>query len=321
MISPAYKVYNCKDIIYNKYAGYWFDYCFDGRKFMAYSKSLRYVVNSEDFNDIEIIIPPIKEQYKIVNYLDKRIIEINNAIEKTKESINYYKTYKKAIISKVVTRGINNKKFQNISNEWIREIPSNWKLIKGKYIFTERTTKGNDIHLELLSPTQKYGVIPQSLYEELSTQRTVKLDIDKNLYECKTIHSGDFCISLRSFEGGIEYSEYEGVVSPAYKVFYPIVEICSDYFKYLLKDVGFISKIASYSDSLRDGKSISFSDFGNTILPIPPLQEQKEIAQFLKKKCTEIDNLIASKEKMIDELEKYKKSLIYEYVTGKKEVV
>lgn len=125
---------------------------------------------------------------------------------------------------------------------WIGIIPYDWALIKGKYLFAQKSEKGNSIDLQLLSPTQKYGVIPQSLYEDLTGMNAVKLKESVDLESLKTIHKGGFCISLRSFQGGFEYSEYEGVVSPAYQVFYPTRKVVSRYYKYLFKDSSFIEK-------------------------------------------------------------------------------
>ena len=144
---------------------------------------------------------------------------------------------------------------------------------------------------------------------------------DTDLTTFKTIHIGDFCISLRSFQGGFEYCRYEGVVSSAYQVFYPTAEICDDYYRFLFKDKGFIEKMNSYTISFRDGKNIAFSDFGNTYIPYPPIEEQKEIARYLCDKTAEIDLCVETKKEQIATLEAYKKSIIFEYVTGKKEVV
>lgn len=200
--------------------------------------------------------------------------------------------------------------------EWIGETPSDWQFIKGKYIFKQRNAKGNKICLQLLSPSQKFGVVPQTLLEELTTQNVVKVKEDTDLSSFKTIHPGDFCISLRSFQGGFEYCQFEGVVSSAYQVFYPIVEIFDGYYRYLFKDKSFIEKMNSYTISFRDGKNIAFSDFGNTYIPYPPLDEQKKIADFLDKKCAEIDDLIADIQNQIDTLEQYKKSTVIETVTN-----
>ena len=199
--------------------------------------------------------------------------------------------------------------------EWIGEIPTSWELYKGKYMFTQRNLRGNTIELQLLSPTQKYGVVPQSVYEDRSGMNAVKLNENANLSALKTIHKGDFCISLRSFQGGFEYSEYEGVVSPAYQVFYPVVKVARGYYKYLFKDSGFIEKMNSYTMTLRDGKNIAFADFGNTYIPCPPVDEQQRIAEFLDAKCAEIDALVADIQTQIDTLEQYKRSIITETVT------
>lgn len=199
--------------------------------------------------------------------------------------------------------------------EWVGKIPNNWSFIKSKYIFSQKNKRGNKDNLQLLTPSQKYGVIPQTLYEELSGMVAVKLKEDTNFSLLKTIHNGDFCISLRSFQGGFEYCKYEGVVSPAYQVFSADIPVCNDYYKYLFKDKSFIEKINSYTLSLRDGKNIAFSDFGYTEIPVPPLKEQLLIANFLDKECSEIDNLTADIEKQISLLEDYKKSIITEAVT------
>lgn len=199
--------------------------------------------------------------------------------------------------------------------DWIGNTPSDWQFIKGKYIFKQRNSKGNSICLQLLSPSQKFGVVPQTLLEELTTQNVVKVKEDTDLTTFKTIHNGDFCISLRSFQGGFEYCTYEGVVSSAYQVFYPTVEIHDGYYKFLFKDKSFIDKMNSYTISFRDGKNIAFSDFGDTYIPYPPIEEQKKIAEFLDTKCSEIDALVADIQTQIETLEQYKRSTISEAVT------
>lgn len=201
--------------------------------------------------------------------------------------------------------------------DWIGEIPDDWKVEKAKHVFRQRFDKGNEITLQLLSPTQKFGVIPQTLYEELTTYSAVKLKEGTDLSTFKTVHKGDFCISLRSFQGGFEYSRYEGVVSPAYQIFYAIKEIDDEYYKYLFKDQTFIAKMNSYTMSLRDGKNIAFSDFGDTFIPLPPKATQQRIAEYLDSKCAQIDSIIEESKKSIEEYKAWKQSVIFEAVTGK----
>ncbi|MGN0841583.1 MAG: restriction endonuclease subunit S [Candidatus Ornithospirochaeta sp.] len=266
-------------------------------------------------------VPPIYEQERITSFLDSKCAEIDSISEDIRKEIETLQEYRKSIITEAVTKGLDpNAEMKDSGVEWIGMIPNSWELEKGKYVFIQKNERGNTICLQLLSPTQKYGVIPQDKYEELSGMKAVKLNEKVDLSELKTVHKGAFCISLRSFQGGFEYSDYEGVVSPAYQIFYPTRNICDDYYRYLFKTQGFIQEMNSFTMSLRDGKNIAFEDFGNSLIPVPPLSIQNDIATFLNTKCSEIDSIIADKQKQLDVLAEYRKSLIYEYVTGKKEV-
>ena len=203
----------------------------------------------------------------------------------------------------------------NPDAEWVGEVPDSWEFFKGKYVFGERFEKGNEKNLELLSPTQKYGVIPQNMYDELSGMRAVKVKESTDLSLFKTVHVGDFCISLRSFQGGFEYSKYEGVVSPAYHILFPKKIIEDGYYKYLFKEQSFIAEMNSYCQSLRDGKNISYADFGKTLIPYPPLEEQHAIASYLDDRCSKLDEIITEAEKSIEEYKELKQAVIFEAVT------
>lgn len=278
--------------------------------------------NTDFILNLPVFLPPLPEQKKIADFLDAKCADIDQIRADVEKQIEILTDYKKSVITEAVTKGLDPKaKMKDSGIEWIGKIPEGWDSIKAKYLFKQRNSRGNTIDLQLLSPSQKFGVIPQSKLEELTTQKVVKLNEKVNLAELKTIHQGDFCISLRSFQGGFEYSEYEGVVSPAYQVFYSIVSCCNGYYRYLFKEKSFIEKMNSFTMSLRDGKNIAFEDFANSEMPVPPLPEQKKIASYLDEKCSEIDATIADKQKQLETLDEYKKSLIFEYVTGKKEVL
>ena len=322
MISPAYKVLKVKKRIANEqYYRYWFNYVGSKRFYKQYSKSLRFTLNADEFNRLFSLLPPLDEQQRIAEFLDRECGKIDGLKADIQAQIDTLEQCKRSIITEAVTHGLNPSAPMKDSKVWYGQIPSEWKELKGKYVFKQRNDRGNNVCLQLLSPTQKYGVIPQDKYEELTGMNAVKLNDSTNYALLKTIHKGDYCISLRSFQGGFEYSEYEGVVSPAYQVFYPIITIADGYYKYLFKEKGFIDVMNSYTMSLRDGKNIAFDDFGDTFIPVPPLDEQQEIADYLDNKCAEIEQIIADKKTQIETLDGYKKSLIYEYVTGKKEVV
>lgn len=322
MISPAYKVLKVKKRIANEqYYRYWFNYVGSKRFYKQYSKSLRFTLNADEFNRLFSLLPSLDEQQRIAEFLDRECGKIDGLKADIQAQIDTLEQYKRSVITEAVTHGLNPSAPMKDSKVWFGQIPAEWKELKGKYVFKQRNDRGNNICLRLLSPTQKYGVIPQDKYEELTGMNAVKLNDSTNYALLKTIHKGDYCISLRSFQGGFEYSEYEGVVSPAYQVFYPIATIADGYYKYLFKEKGFIDVINSYTMSLRDGKNIAFDDFGDTFIPVPPLDKQQEIAEYLDNKCAEIEQIIADKKTQIETLDGYKKSLIFEYVTGKKEVV
>ena len=325
IVSPAYYVYEFTDKLFDKrYFHYLLRGCYKD-EFMRLSGGMRvgqWDLSSEDLDNTLVVIPPIDEQIKIATFLDAKCSEIDALVADIQAQIETLEQYKKSTIAEAVIKGINrNADMKDSGYEWIGKTPSTWNFIKGKYLFAQRNSKGNNINLQLLSPSQKFGVVPQTLLEELTTQNVVKVKEDTDLTTFKTIHVGDFCISLRSFQGGFEYCRYEGVVSSAYQVFYPTTEICDDYYRFLFKDMGFIEKMNSYTISFRDGKNIAFSDFGNTYIPYPPIEEQKEIAKYLCDKIVEVDLCVRTKKEQIATLEAYKKSIIFEYVTGKKEVV
>ena len=193
--------------------------------------------------------------------------------------------------------------------EWIGQIPKGWELRRAKTLFTQRNSKGNGIEV-LLSPTQKYGVVPQSQLEGV-----VQVKEDTDLQMFKTVHKGDFVISLRSFQGGFEYSLYEGVCSPAYQVFYPTSPICDTYYRYLFKSQSFISKMNNLTVGIREGKNIQYVDFANSQIPVPPLAEQERIAAFLDAECAEIDAVLEKTRASIEEYKKLKQAVITQAVT------
>lgn len=321
LVSPAYIILKSNKRVLPAFAEKYFLMLWKNQIFNALGDAgVRSNLNSKDLLELSIPFPSLDEQQRIAEFLDGECGKIDGLKADIQAQIDTLEQYKRSVITEVVTHGLNPSAPMKDSKVWYGQIPSEWKELKGKYVFKQRNDRGNNVCLQLLSPTQKYGVIPQDKYEELTGMNAVKLNDSTNYALLKTIHKGDYCISLRSFQGGFEYSEYEGVVSPAYQVFYPIITIADGYYKYLFKEKGFIDVMNSYTMSLRDGKNIAFDDFGDTFIPVPPLDEQQEIADHLDNKCAEIEQIIADKKSQIETLDGYKKSLIYEYVTGKKEV-
>lgn len=153
--------------------------------------------------------------------------------------------------------------------EWLGEVPSRWKLHRAKRLFKLTNDRGND-DLTLLAATQKHGMWPQDRLEGV-----VRVKDDTDLSRFRTVHRNDFVISLRSFQGGFERSDFEGVCSPAYQTFRSIKPIDYQFYKYLFKSPSFIDHMNSLTLGIREGKTIKFEDFAAQVLPMPPLDEQR----------------------------------------------
>jgi type I restriction enzyme S subunit len=198
--------------------------------------------------------------------------------------------------------------YKDSGAEWLGDVPDHWHCLKMKFLFKDVSIK-NRPNAELLSVTQDQGVVPRSMVENRMVMPTTGLD------SFKFISKGDFAISLRSFEGGLEYCYHDGIISPAYTVLKSQKEIQSSYYKHLFKSKAFISELQTSVVGIREGKNISYAELCTSILPIPPLSEQTAIASFLDRKCALIDKAIAIKEKQIALLKERRQILIQNAVT------
>ena len=201
------------------------------------------------------------------------------------------------------------KEYKDSCTTWMGQVPSHWKLERAKWHFTSRNERGNDTPV-LLAATQKYGMYPQEMIEGV-----VKVADGTDVQQFRTVHKGDFVISLRSFQGGFERSDYEGVCSPAYQVFYADDSWNNDYLKYLFKNELFIDAMNALTVGIREGRNIKYEDFANSILARPPLAEQTAIASYLDRETERIDTIIAEAKASIEEYKAWKAAIIYEAVT------
>ncbi|MBZ7462669.1 restriction endonuclease subunit S [Klebsiella michiganensis] len=196
--------------------------------------------------------------------------------------------------------------------EWLGKVPSHWEILSAKRMFQSVRTPAYKSD-EQLAASQKYGVIPQSLMMQLNDSK-VMLAL-KGTESFRHVEANNFVISLRSFEGGIEYSQYTGCVSPAYTVLKNSKPISYGYYRYLLKCMPFIAALQSSTDSLRDGKSINYEQFSALSLPLSSVQEQNVIAAFLDHETTKIDNLIEKQQQLIELLKEKRQAVISHAVT------
>lgn len=202
--------------------------------------------------------------------------------------------------------------YRDSQSKWLGAIPSHWSLFDGKRLFSSRRESAREDD-EQLAASQKYGVIPQSLMMEMNDAK-VMLAL-KGTSSFRHVGENDFVISLRSFEGGIEHSSYVGCVSPAYTVLQAEKAVVPAYFKYLLKSGPYIAALQASTDSLRDGKSISYEQFGAISLPYPVADEQRAIAAFLDHETAKIDALIEKQQRLIELLKEKRQAVISHAVT------
>ena len=186
---------------------------------------------------------------------------------------------------------------------WLPMIPSQWELKKIKWSFKERSEKGYPDE-PLLVASQNMGVVPKNVYGK----RTV--EALKDLDKLKLVKVGDYVVSLRSFQGGIEYAYYQGIISPAYTIMRPNPDFCSAYYKFLFKSAPFIKLLTTCVTGIREGQNIDYGKLKNHYIPVPPRAEQNQIVRFLDWKVSEINKLTSIRKKQIKQLEEIKEKQI-----------
>ena len=271
----------------------------------------------DDFKNIPFLIPPLDEQAKIADYLDNGCASLDAMLSKTRSSIEEYKKLKQAIITQAVTKGVRGKREMKDSGvEWISEIPANWTVKRGKQLFSETNERSETGSEELLTVSHITGVTPRS-------QKNVNMFKSESLVGYKICHNGDLAANtMWMWQGAIGVSKFHGVISPSYNTYRQKTnDYYFDYLDFLLRIRPLIDAYTIHSTGITLSRLRLYPDsFLSLYFIVPPITEQKEIADHLDAKCTEIDGLIAKKEQLAKELESYKKSLIYEVVTGKREV-
>lgn len=196
--------------------------------------------------------------------------------------------------------------------EWLGKIPSHWTVKYSKWLFRERKTKASS-NDEMLTASQKYGVIPQKLFMELEQQQVVQVQKGHNIL--KSVDENDFVISMRSFQGGIEYCSYKGSVSSAYVPLIPNHDISVSYYKYLFKSLPYIQALQSTTNLVRDGQALRYSNFIQIYLPLLPFSEANKIGVFLDHEISKIDLLIKEQQQLVNILKEKRKSVISYVVT------
>ena len=321
VISPAYVNLRAKTGFEPRYYDYYFKTQYWNMGFFVHGKGVsfenRWTLNDATLKDYYIPMPSLSEQQTIADYLDEECSKIDEIIAEANASVEEYKELRIAAVNDAVTHGIYNNATKDSNVDWIGKIPDNWDIIITKRLFKIKKDIAGKEGYKVLSITQK-GIVPKVFGGK------GQFAADYSNYQI--VNKGDFAMNhMDLLTGWLDISEYDGVTSPDYRVFVPTgyEDIYTPYYKYVMQNC--------YSCKIYYGLGHGVAGMGrwrlpadmflNFKLPMPPKTEQKDIADFLDKRTAEIDSLIAEKESLIKDLESYKKSLIYEVVTGKRRVV
>ena len=266
-------------------------------------------------------VPTLPEQKRIVALLDTECTRIDAVIEKTRASIEEYRKLKQAVITQAVTKGIRpDRPMKDSGVDWIGEIPEDWKQFRIANLYEERNEKGSE-ELPILTVSINTGISDHEIPDDEKTRVFIRSE-DRTLY--KKVCPGDLAYNMmRAWQGAFGAVRVDGMVSPAYVVAKPKKGglLDSRYMEALLRTPAAVEEMHRYSRGITDFRlRLYWPEFKNIRICIPPLEEQIEIADYIDQKADEIEHLISKKQQYLSELEAYKKSLIYEYVTGKKEV-
>ncbi len=283
------------------------------------------------FNNFTIPMPPLAEQHRIAAFLDRKCAEIDAVLEKTRASIEEYKKLKQAVITQAVTKGIRgDRPMKNSGIEWIGEIPAEWDVVRQKY-FWNTVESGVSVNAadKPVDNSEQYGVLKTSAVSKFVFIPTEHKQVNLEEYgrvSCPVRADSIIASRMNTPElvGACGYvqNNYPNLFLPdrLWQITFKD-GLSPKYAWYYLSGI----RVRQYISSLSTGTSssmqnISQSQYGNIFITIPSIGEQSEITKYLDEKCRSVDALIAKKQQYLTEIENYKKSLIYEYVTGKKEV-
>lgn len=324
--SPAYSRFKIHSGFCNAYYNYLLRFIDDEKVFVHLSKNLRSSLTESDFGAIKTIVPTKAEQQRIADYLDNRTFEIDTLLSKTRSSIEEYKKLKQAVITQTVTKGVRGEREMKDSGiEWAGLVPLHWGVAKIGSI--GQTSSG-------ATPLRSKEA---SFFDDAAIRWVRTLDLNDGLvYDssekitelalassaCSLMPKGTVCVAMYGGAGTIGKCGLLMSDCATNQAVCSIVcnrEIVSPIFL-LMQLLALKSYWMKYAVGTRKDPNISQDVVARMKILIPPLDEQKEITDYLDAKCAEIDRLIAKKEQLVKELESYKKSLIYEVVTGKREV-
>lgn len=316
--SPAYSRFVLKPIADAAYYCYYYTMLDNDKTLLHLAKNLRHSLTEDQLGAISTAVPPLAEQKRIVAFLDTKCAEIDALATDIQSQIDALEQYKRSVITEVVTKGLNpDAEMRDSGVAWIGKVPAHWDVKRTKFLFEIVKRIAGKEGYDVLSVTQK-GLKVKDL-SDYSGQ------IAENYSGYQFVYPTDYVMNhMDLLTGWVDCSQAFGVTSPDYRVFRLSNrnEHVLAYFKYVFQCL-YMNKIYYSFGNGVSGMGrwrLQTSTFLNFLLPVPPRLEQHLIAEFIDGKISEIDGIIIDKKTQLETLDEYKKSLIFEYVTGKKEV-
>lgn len=321
IITSAYMTLktNCKsDSKYNHYLLHTYDVM---KIIYNMGNGVRQNLKYAELSKLPLVVPPFVEQHHIADFLDRKCAQIDTIIAKQQAVIEKLKLYKQSVITEAVTKGLDpDVPMKDSGIEWLGEMPKNWKKYRIANLYDERIENGSD-DLPILTVSINSGISDRELSDDEKERAFVRSE-DRTKY--KRVYPGDLAYNMmRAWQGAFGAVRVDGMISPAYVVARPNLNgvIDSRYIEYLLRTPIATEEMHRYSHGIADFRlRLYWPKFKNIRICLPSLQEQKEIADFIDYKSAKTEDLIKRIQLFIDKLTQYKKSLIYEAVTGKMEV-
>ena len=323
LVSPAYIRFSPKQKgQFNQYVYYYLMSLYYNCVFNNLGgNGVRSALNAKDMGDFVMPFPPEEEQRKICAYIDRQKDDVDILISNVQAQIEKLKAYKQSVITEVVTKGLNPAVMMKDSGvEWLGEVPNHWDVYRIANLYAERSENGLP-ELPILTVSINTGVSDHEVEDKDKDRVFIRME-DRSKY--KRVCPGDLTYNMmRAWQGAFGAVRVDGLVSPAYVVAKPKNDIPLDsrYIEALLRTPVAIEEMHRYSRGIVDFRlRLYWPEFKNICICLPPIEEQQKIADYIDEIAAKVDALVAIKQAKIEKLEQYKRSLIYEYVTGKKEV-
>jgi type I restriction enzyme S subunit len=263
-------------------------------------------------------IAPIRVQRAIADYLDRETSRLDALIAAKERLVGWLAEKRRALVTRAVTRGIDPAvPLRDSGVPWLGKIPAHWGIVQSRRLFRVRNEPARDPDRQLTA-SQKYGMIFQSDFVEKEGRRVVEL-ID-GADSLRHAEPNDFVISLRSFQGGLEWCRLAGSVTFHYVVLVPIKNVYEPFFAHLFKSSAYIQALRSTASLIRDGQDLRYSHFVLVDLPWIPLEEQAKIASYLDRETARLDRLLAEIRNSVPLLRERRAAVIAAAVTGQIEV-